>query len=237
MTPLVGFFIRTLFLGLHFGIIAAVFIPTMNNTKASCQDARIVDNSQKFCSMATWSSAHVYYAANFTDYYPGNPLTDSLQNALAVNTFGSFKSNSDKAVSIECSQALTRLACVSAFPECSLAGSSVSSISYYLPCRLQCEQANARCPFGIDCSIYPASNCMLSIPTGFFVIDPQSGPFDPLVYVYCISLAFWTIFAVAWNYLTFVQHKNACVAFCRVVSGIPIIKGNESLGEMSSCVC
>ena len=101
MTPWVGFFISALFLGFHSKIIAAAFKPTMNNTKASCENARIVDNAQKFCPMASWSSAHVYYAANFTDYSAGSPLPDSLQNTLAVNTFNSFKSNYDKAVSIE----------------------------------------------------------------------------------------------------------------------------------------
>lgn len=205
---------------------ANAFKPNSNNTRASCLDARIVDNAQKFCSMASWSAAHVYASVNFTDYSPGSPLSDAAQNNLAVNIYNSFRSDYGKAVSIDCSQALTRLACVSAFPECSLAGSSESSISYYLPCRLQCEQANARCPFKTDCSIYPTTNCMLSIPTGFFVIDPTSGPFRPLVYIYSIALAFWTIFALTWNYLTFVRHKNACVAFCRVVSGIPIIKGD-----------
>ena len=137
----------------------------------------------------------------------------------------SYRKDYGKSVSIECSQALTRFACVTAFPECSLAGNSFSSISYYLPCKVQCEQANARCPFKIDCTPYPSVNCMLSLPTGYFMIDPLSGPFEPLEYIYIISLAFWTIFTITWNYLTFIRHKNACVAFCRVVSGIPIIKG------------
>lgn len=204
---------------------AAAFQPSASNTKASCFDARIVDNSQRYCAMASWTAAHIYASENFTNYDPGPPLSDLMQNNLAANVYAGFTHSYDKALSIECSQALTRLACVTAFPECSLSGNSVSSISYYLPCKLQCEQANARCPFTTDCTQYPSTNCMLSVPVGYFVIDPDSGPFEPLEYIYAISLAFWTIFAVTWNYLTFVRYKNSCVAFCRVVSGIPIIKG------------
>ena len=203
------------------------FLPNATNTIASCSTARIVDNSQKFCSMASWTSARLYIAATFGDYDLGTELTDIQQNALALNLYNGFKNNHLKPMSNECSQALTRLACVTAFPECSLSTSSGTSISYYMPCRLQCEQANARCPFITNCDLYPATSCMLSIPTGFFVIDPLSGPFEPLVIIYSIALAFWVIFAITWNYLTFVRYKNACVPFCRVVSGIPIIKGKS----------
>lgn len=206
-------------------VSADAFKPIPSNVKASCLEARVVDNSQKYCGMASWTAAHIYANVNYTDYSPGAPLSDSQQNDYASNIYDALVFDYGKPVKTECSQALERLACVTAFPMCPVAGTSISSISYSLPCRLQCEQANARCPFVIACGDYPTSNCMMTLPTGYFVIDPESGPFEPLPIIYAISLGMWTIFAITWNYLTFVKYKNACVIFCRVVSGVPIIKG------------
>jgi hypothetical protein len=39
-----------------------------------------------------------------------------------------------------------------------------------------------------------------------------------------VVLGLWTIFAVTWNYLTFVRHKNSCVLLSRAVCGVPCIK-------------
>jgi hypothetical protein len=47
---------------------AAAFNPTSKNTKISCKDARIVDNSDKYCGEASWQAAHIYASANFSDY-------------------------------------------------------------------------------------------------------------------------------------------------------------------------
>jgi Fz domain len=210
-----------------FGYVRAEgFEPSESNVIASCKDARVVDNTQLYCSFATWNAAHIYAKVNYTDYSSGNPLGDSVQNNYASNIYDTLITiYNNKPVSSECSSALQRLACVTAFPSCQVSGSSLSAISYNRPCRLQCEQANARCPFVVPCENYPETNCLLTLPPGFFVIEPKSGPFEPLPIIYGISLAIWIIFAVTWNYLTFVRYKNACVIFCRVVSGIPIIKG------------
>jgi hypothetical protein len=209
----------------EYKVDAQEFEPRMNNTKASCLNARFVDNPQgNYCKDASWTSAYIYAAANFSDYYTGTPLSDVMQNNLAMNIFEDFRAGHQKTLSSECKNALQRLACVTAFPECPLPGTSESSISYFLPCRLQCEQANAYCPFTVSCESYPSINCMLQIPSGFFVIDPISGPFEPLPIIYAISLAFWVMFAIAWNYLTFVKFRGSCVLFCRTVSGIPILK-------------
>lgn len=211
--------------GLGYVRAADAFEPNESNVIASCKDARVVDNAQMYCSFATWNAAHIYAKVNYSDYSSGNPLSDTLQNHYAVNIYDSLRSSYNKTVNSECSSALQRLACVTAFPSCQVSGSSLSAVSYNLPCRLQCEQANARCPFVLPCNGYPKSNCLLTLPPGYFVIEPKSGPFEPLPIIYGISLAIWIVFAVTWNYLTFVRYKNACVIFCRVVSGIPIIKG------------
>jgi hypothetical protein len=218
-------FILVLYLLNNEYVDAQVFEPRVNNTKASCMNARFVDNLQgSYCSDASWTSAYIYAAANFSDYNTGTPLSDSQQNNLAKNIFNDFRGGHQQTLGSECKDALQRLACVTAFPECPLPGSSESSISYFRPCRLQCEQANARCPFTVNCNKYPSTNCMLQLPSGYFIIDPKSGPFEPLVVIYAISLSFWVIFAIAWNYLTFVRYKGSCVLFCRTVSGIPILK-------------
>lgn len=212
-----------------------IFEPSSDNVLASCKDARVVDNTQQYCSFAAWNAAHIYARVNYTDYSPGNPLSDATQNHYAVNIYEKLlRTPHDKSINSECSSALQRLACVTAFPSCQVSGSSISAVSYNLPCRLQCEQANARCPFVLSCDDLPETNCLLTLPPGYFVIEPKSGPFEPLPIIYGISLAIWIIFAITWNYLTFVRYKNACVIFCRVVSGIPIIKGRENdLGPYS----
>lgn len=208
-------------------VSAEEFQPNINNVKASCKNAKPADNSQMYCSMASWSSASIYAAENFSDYSTGQALTVEQQNQYAANIFNSLVANYGGSVRSECHQALQRLACVTAFPACTVPGSSTSSLSYDLPCRLQCQQATARCPFALDCDSYPLTNCMLTLPTGYFIIDPDSGPFEPLPIIYGVALSVWIIFAVTWNYLTFVRYKNACVIFCRVVSGIPVIKGER----------
>ena len=58
-----------------------------------------------------------------------------------------------------CSDAMKRLACVEAFPECPLASTSISGISYFLPCKLMCQQVNALCGDSLDCSPFPANDC------------------------------------------------------------------------------
>ena len=198
---------------------------TSTNVIATCKDARTIDSTQYYCDMVTWNAAHIYVAANYTSYLQGSPLSDRQQNDYAESVYKTSLLAYGKSVSSECSDALQRLACVTAFPSCRVSGSSISSIAYDPPCRLQCEQANARCPFVTSCDQYPITNCLITLPAGFFVYDPTSGPFEPLPIIYGISLGMWIIFAITWNYLTFVHYKGACVIFCRVVSGVPIIKG------------
>ena len=130
---------------------------------------------------------------------------------------------------------------MNAFPQCKFAGPSVSSIGYFSPCRLQCEQIKAACgsPSTIpscgtacglnhyptsDCSRFPSNHCMLYVPPGYFVVDPESGPFKPLLSIYAVIMVTWYFLAWLWNYLTFVKYLHTCVTFCRAVSGIPILK-------------
>ena len=59
----------------------AAFLPNATNTIASCSTARIVDNSQKFCSMASWTSARLYIAATFGDYDLGTDRKSTRLNS------------------------------------------------------------------------------------------------------------------------------------------------------------
>jgi hypothetical protein len=111
---------------------------------ASCYNARVVDNNNRFCSFATWPSARLYQARNFSVYTGGTPLSDADQNGVAMMLFSVYQSAYDRP-GADCRATLQRLACVTAFPRCKLAGATVSSIGYFPPCRLQCEQSNAQC--------------------------------------------------------------------------------------------
>ena len=212
-------------------IIADSYESASTNVIASCKDARTISTTQSYCDMVTWNAAHVYPAANYTDYSPGVPFSEKQQNDYARSIYQASLLANGNSVNSECGQALQRLACVIAFPSCRLSGTSISSIAYDPPCRLQCEQANARCPVKLPCDQYPITNCLITLPSGFFVYDPTSGPYEPLPIIYGISLGIWIIFAFTWNYLTFVHYKGACVIFCRVVSGVPIIKGTSKSHE------
>ena len=188
----------------------------------TCFNARIPTQSDGFCSFVKWTSTHMYYSQNFSVYEPTKYVEESEQHNYAGNLYSSFVSSyGGKDLDDNCISALKRLVCVSVFSQCVI---SAYSINYFPTCRLQCEQVNSYCPSRRDCSVYPIEGCSIFVPTGFFVIKPSSGPLTPLPAIYAIALLGCMFFAIAWNYLTFVKHKNSCVVFCRAVSGIPIIK-------------
>ena len=123
-----------------------------------------------------------------------------------------------------CNDAIKRLACLEAFPECPLSGSSVSSISYFLPCKLICEQVNKLCPSSPDCSLFPAKDCAAYIPPGYYPLLDVQGPYEPLTGVYSFVLASWFLMTVGWIYLTFFVHPEHSVALCKFATGLPILK-------------
>lgn len=149
----------------------------------SCKGARqIHEGTAQFCSMVDWVSGNLYNSSTFSVFDSGTALDLDQQNAVAENFARSIVSSSSSA-STTCRAAINRLACVTAFPYCGAQGASVSSISYTPPCRLQCEQANRICgptvyntrrAASIDCSSLPeAKNCMMTIPDGRFLLNPE----------------------------------------------------------------
>lgn len=191
---------------------------------ASCLGAQVFQNDGKYCDFATWTSALIWKKGNMTYFNPSSPLTLQQQNAYAQTLFTSLAGGKD--ATGDCGVALQRLACVTAFPKCSVAGASLSSISYYAPCRLQCEQVNLRCPSSLQlsCGGYATKDCFLYVPPGYFVLPPSQGPFDALPVLYATVLAIWLVFTALWNYWAFVVEKNSCVMLCRVVAGVPALK-------------
>lgn len=123
-----------------------------------------------------------------------------------------------------CSDAIKRLACLEAFPECPLSGSSISSISYFLPCKLICEQMNKLCAYSPDCSRFPAKDCAAYIPPGYYPLLDIQGPYEPLTGVYAFVLACWFLMTVGWIYITFFVHRELAVALCKFSTGLPLLK-------------
>ena len=157
----------------------------------------------------------------------GAPISAAQQNAYAQSLYTSLSRGTGP--SGECSSALRRLACVLAFPKCPSTGSSLSSVSYFTPCRLQCEQVNARCQaqkqqLSLDCSGYSVRDCFLYVPSGFFVLPPAQGPYTALPSLYSACLAVWLSLTLLWYYWSFVVFRDTSLLFCRAVAGIPAIK-------------
>lgn len=160
-----------------FSSLLAFSVSAVDFSKASlhisCWNADVPKSPGEFCELVTWQSATIYASSNFTVYSPGPPLSSTNQNQYAKYIFNNYAAKMGKDPSGECYGALQRLACVQAFPECPVPGQSISSISYFLPCRMQCSQVNDRCSesaMKIPCDPFPQENCILNLPTGYFIL-------------------------------------------------------------------
>lgn len=137
-----------------------------------------------------------------------------------------------------CEDAAKRLACVQAFPECPLSGSSVSSISYFLPCRAQCEQMEKTCGFSPNCDEFPRKDCALYLPDGFFPLNDDQGPYESLTGLYASALAVWVVMTLVWAYITFVTYRETAMVMCRFVAGVPLLKSiTVALGTLFWATC
>jgi len=65
---------------------------------------------------------------------------------------------------------------------------------------------------------------MLYVPSGYFVLDVEKGPYDALPIIYGVVLAGWLLMAIYWNVWTFLVYRNKCLLLCRAISGIPVVK-------------
>ena len=172
-----------------------------------------------------WVSATAYSQTNYSVYDTGIALSTAEQNEYARYMSHQMINNHGK-LSTECNNAIKRFSCLKTFPECPITGTSISGIAYFQPCKLQCLQVNSRChpKINLDCDGYPDLDCGVYAPSGYFILSPTQGPYDPLPIIYGICLFFWILMAGGWNYLTYMRHRNSCILLCRAISGIPVIK-------------
>ena len=131
-----------------------------------------------------------------------------------------------------CTDAIKRMSCATAFPQCPSSGSTFSSYPYLPPCKRMCEQINSLClsypknrdGIGIDCDSYQTENCLLYMPPGFFVLPDDRGDISGLPRVYFVCLGSWLIISILWWYNVFYKYKNKCLPICRLVTIVPVMK-------------
>lgn len=137
-----------------------------------------------------------------------------------------------------CEESAKRFACVQAFPECPFPGSSVSSISYFLPCRAQCEQMKKSCGYSPNCDHFPRKDCALYLPEGFFPLNDDQGPYESLTGLYSFVLAAWILMTFGWCYATYVTYRETAMAMCRFVAVMPLLKSlTVMLGTLFWATC
>jgi hypothetical protein len=200
----------------------------------SCTDSYEGDMSDSTCSgIVHWRIARAYKRANYTIYDTGPPLDFEEQDKYVMSIYQSILSPTSSSVVKSCKRAIKRFSCVAGYPACSISDSNRNSegisVSYFVPCRLQCLQMKAACNNiqevkNLNCNELPETTCMISLPTGYFAPSVSQEPFESLPYLYGILLIIWGFYGLYWNYATFIAHRDKCVLFCRAVAGVPLLK-------------
>lgn len=187
----------------------------------NCLQAKSRDNDLDFCHMVHWNAASAFNKSTFSDYYPGDPLEIDLQDSRAHDFYFSMATKSG---SSPCRQAVKRLACAMFFPECPVTASSTSGVQSFPLCRLQCLQAENFCNEDFDCDGFTSENCMIFLPTGYFLLDPAQGPYDNLPGVYSACLIGWAVIAFLWHLGAFYLYKDSSVIICKAIATMPLLK-------------
>lgn len=201
--------------------VSTVSRPEYSNYTFNCLSAERQDNDLDFCHMIHWTAASAFNSSTFSNYYPGEKLPVPVQDQRAHDFYDSM-STSDG--SSECRQAVKRLACTMFFPECPAVATSTSGIQSFPLCRLQCQQAENFCGEPFDCDTFTSENCMVFLPTGYFLLDPTQGPYDHLAEVYASCLSGWFVIALCWQIGAFYLYKDSSVVICKAVATLPLIK-------------
>ena len=105
-----------------------------------------------------------------------------------------------------------------------MAATATSGIQYFPTCRLQCLQAENFCGEKFACDEFVEENCMIYLPSGYFLLEPDQGPYDILPITYGICLGGWIIIALSWHYGAFYLYKDSPVIMCKAVSTLPLVK-------------
>lgn len=201
--------------------IAQAAFDNANGVELSCYLSHVPD-SESFCFMVDWRTARAYDKKNYNVYEPKNELQSHEQDQYARYLYESFE---PKGEDLHCRRGLRRAVCAQVFPECLDEGKSSSGAAYYQPCRAQCDQLKT-CGFEYDnlCADLPTDNCFILVAPGYFVLNPDKGPYQYLPVMYGVIVGVWVVFAVLWNYLVHHVYKDSGALLCRAVAGLPLIK-------------
>jgi len=211
----------------------------------SCLLSRQLDTQAsyaKFCQFADWSAARAFRKSDFSYADSGAPISSKEQIGYAEFLYKEWLRSAAAlySASLEetsaCSEALQRLACTTAFPECPLASSTATSIAFLPPCRLQCEQAQSACgghparpltgPGGaaLDCAAYQTENCFVYVPTGYFLLSARKGPYGSMAAFYAALALAWAAALAWWVQRAFYAYAGRCLKICRTVAVVPLAK-------------
>lgn len=198
---------------------------TASTIVLSCQGATITDNSNSFCSLVNWQHAAAYASSNYSTYNAGMPLSSQQQGQYASTLFDLYHSYGNQVANSACDDAMTRLACVSAYPPCpDTIGSPASGYTYFPPCRSQCEVVKSICKSSIDCSSMPQKNCALSLSVSNYVLSIDQGPYNSEAVLYPIIFTSWCILGIVWVYFAFVKYRYNSVLLCKFLALVPFFK-------------
>jgi hypothetical protein len=152
------------------GSLTGADLPPMQLSCSSVYDD--VNDQANFCTMVSWLSAQMYTPSNYSLYYPQSPISVHEQDLYAKDLYHSLRAQfrSDRP---SCKNSLKRLACAQVFPECPEAGLSMSGISYFPTCAIQCQQTEALCDQHVNCHNFSTFNCMTILPPGYFILSPS----------------------------------------------------------------
>ena len=121
------------------------------NSLADAIQSKNIHKDVPFCSYVNWNAAGAINVSSAVEAYYQNPrkaLTTLAQDTVANEIYNSLVALNHidaKGYTAMCRDAMQRFSCVSAFPLCPGATSSVPEIAYFKPCRLQCHQIQALC--------------------------------------------------------------------------------------------
>ena len=218
------FFLLLQFLGSN-SILSTASSTSTQKVVLSCQSASMTDNSNSFCSLVDWQHAAAYLSANYTTYNSAKPLSSQEQGNYARTLFDLYHTYGNKVTSAACDDAMTRYACVSAYPPCpDTISSPASGYTYFPPCRTQCEVVKSVCQSNIDCSHLPQKNCALSLSTVNYALSIDQGPYNAEAILYPIIFTFWCVLGIIWIYFAFIKYRFNSVLLCKFLALIPFMK-------------
>ena len=213
-----------------------------NGYVLSCKGAATLattdSSNAPFCAFVTWRAARLYNADSFNYWDAGTALgaTTHVQYAQFLyvqhlvqisqpHTAAAMEQGYDDTAvfaveNLDCSQAVQRLSCLQALPECPIeGGSSATSVSYLPPCRVQCEQTNAACSGSdrglLDCTTFQTENCIVYAPLGMFLPTVDGGPYGGMSPLYAVLLLLWGGATLAWGIAVHYTHHRKCLKICR----------------------